>query len=115
MSSPERDSRLPKVLSSRVTIEVLYFAGCPNLEPTLTLARNVAYDLGIEPEIRQIAVDTPRDAEALAFLGSPSVRVNGRDIEPAANERTDFALGCRIYGAGGVPPRELVVTALKEA
>ena len=95
-------------------IEVLYFAGCPNHEPTLDLAREVLAELGLEAEIREVLVETPAEAQALRFVGSPSVRVDGVDIEPDARTRTDFALGCRIYEGGGVPARELLVEALRQ-
>ncbi len=77
-------------------IEVLYFAGCPNHEPTLDLAREVLGELGLEAEVREVAVETLADAEAQRFVGSPSVRVNGKDIEPEAEGRTGFALSCRM-------------------
>lgn len=96
-------------------IEILYFDGCPNYEPTLDLAREVVGELGVGGEIREVRVETAEEAERKRFLGSPSVRVNGRDIEPGAEERTDFALGCRMYRSGGVPPKELLVEALREA
>ena len=96
-------------------VEIFYFAGCPNYEPTVELAREVLGELGLEAEVVEVAVETQADAETLRFVGSPSVRVNGRDIEPEAEERTHFALSCRIYGTGGVPPRELLIEALQEA
>jgi len=96
-------------------IEVLYFAGCPNHEPTVTLVREVLGELGLEAEIREVAVETPEDAEAQRFVGSPSVRVNGRDVDPEAADRTEYALGCRMYGTSGVPPKELLKQALREA
>ena len=43
------------------------------------------------------SVASPEDAEALRFLGSPSVRVDGHDVEHGAHERVTFALGCRVY------------------
>ncbi len=95
-------------------IEILYFDGCPNHELTLDLAREVVGELGLEAEIREVRVESPEDAERERFLGSPSVRVDGKDIEPAARGKTDFALSCRLYGESGVPPRELLVAALKE-
>lgn len=56
------------------------------------------------------------EAEAYRFLGSPTLRVDGRDIEPGADERTDFGFKCRVYrGAAGLrptPPDELIVAAL---
>ncbi len=91
-------------------IEILYFDGCPNHEPTLELAREVVAELGLEAEVRQVRIETPEEATARRFLGSPSVRVNERDI---ARGREDFTLGCRMYGRGGVPPRELLVDAIR--
>jgi hypothetical protein len=96
-------------------VEILYFAGCPNHEPTVNLAREVLDDLGLEAELREIAVETPAEAEAHRFVGSPSVRVDGKDIEPEAEGRSDFALSCRMYGTGGVPPKQLLIEALQEA
>ncbi len=94
-------------------IEVLYFEGCPNLEPTLSLANEVLSELGLSGEVREVEVRTPEDAERLRFLGSPSVRVDGKDIEPGAESRTEYALCCRLYGEGGFPPKELLVAALE--
>ena len=96
-------------------IEILYFDGCPNHEPTMNLAREVASELCLDAEIREVPIETPEDAEALRFVGSPSVRVNGLDIEPAAREQSEFALSCRLYGDAGVPPKQLLVKALREA
>ena len=96
-------------------IEVLYFEGCPNHEPALDLAREVVASLGLSAPIREVAVRSPEHAEELRFLGSPSIRVDGRDIERGADERSEFGLGCRIYRAGGVPPRELLVAALRRS
>jgi hypothetical protein len=55
--------------------------------------------------VRRVAVSrcpaskhqAPTQAEEERFLGSPSVRVEGVDIEPGAGERTDFGLKCRLY------------------
>ena len=93
-------------------IEVLYFEGCPNHEPAVELAREAVRELALSDEIREIQVTTVDDAERLRFLGSPSLRVGGNDIEPGADERTDYALGCRMYGASGLPPKELLIAAL---
>ena len=96
-------------------IEILFFAGCPNHAPTLTLVREVLGGLGLEVEICEVPVETAEEAETHRFVGSPTVRVNGKDIEPDARDRTDFGLSCRIYRSGGVPPRELLVRAVREA
>jgi copper chaperone CopZ len=96
-------------------IEVLYFQGCPNHVPTVSLVRQVAAELGVKGDMHEVEVLTPEDVHRLRFLGSPSVHVNGIDIEPEARQRTDFAFGCRMYGRTGTPSRAMVEAAVKEA
>ncbi|MBW2416784.1 MAG: DUF2703 domain-containing protein [Deltaproteobacteria bacterium] len=93
-------------------IELLYFAGCPNHGPARELIDAAVSELGIEPEIEEIDVQDEGHAERLRFLGSPSIRVNGRDVEPGAESRTDYAICCRMYRASGLPARELLLAAL---
>lgn len=102
-------------------VEILYFDGCPSFEAVLPRLRRIVAEEGGDPEaIELIAVETLEAAEANRFLGSPSVRVDGRDVDPGAAQREDFGLKCRIYRpAGGqspVPPdswiREAVASAL---
>jgi copper chaperone CopZ len=100
---------------ARMRIEVLYFQGCPNHAPTVTLVSQVLAQLGVHAPVREVEVLTSDDAHRLRFLGSPSVRVNGMDIESEARHRTDFALSCRMYDGVGVPPRRLVEAAIKGA
>ena len=94
-------------------IEVLYFEGCPHFEATLSLADEVLSQLGVSAKVRKIEVRSPEDAERVRFLGSPSVRVDGKDIEPGAENRTEYALACRIYGDSGLPPKQLLVAAIQ--
>jgi hypothetical protein len=48
---------------------------------------DVSDELGLTPEIRLVNVSDAADAERLRFLGSPTIRVDGRDVEPGADER----------------------------
>ena len=102
----------------RPRVEILYFEGCPNQEPARALVERLASNLGIEPQIELLEVADP-DAVALRFLGSPTVRVDGVDVEPGGEERRDFALSCRIYrserGVAGQPDERWVREALSEA
>lgn len=58
-------------------------------------------------------------ASRLGFLGSPTIRVGGRDVEPGAGDRRDFALSCRVYrtaaGVAGQPDEVWVSEALTRA
>src|SRR5262245_12364636 len=96
-------------------VEVLYFTGCPNHDATVGLVHEVARELGLRVTVKELEVTSAEDAARVRFLGSPSVHVNGIDIEPSARSSTGYAFACRTYGDLRVPPRELLVAALKEA
>jgi len=98
-------------------IEVLYFDGCPSHEQLLPRLRHLLEGVGFDTAIELRRVETVDAAKAERFLGSPIVRVDGRDREPGAEARTDFGLKCRLYRApGGVastPPDNWVTEALE--
>lgn len=98
----------------RKTVEVLYFEGCPNHQQTSQLARDVVAELGVDATVEEVEVKTLEDAVRLRFLGSPNVHVDGVDIEPAARSSRAYGFACRTYGQAAVPPRELLVAALRE-
>ena len=101
-----------------MNIEVLYFEGCPNHLSAIEMVRETLNSLGRQDEIHQVEVHTQADAEAMAFVGSPSIRINGADVEPWARTATAFGLSCRTYLDGshrsGVPSRELLRHAISE-
>jgi len=74
---------------------------------------------GLSAPVNHIDVDTPEKAAAHRFLGSPSVRINGGDIEAGAEERDSFGLMCRTYANGaaaaGAPSVEMIRGALRLA
>lgn len=93
-------------------IDILYFKGCPNHEPAVELARDIVSNLGMEMEVHEVEILGPEEAEEHRFLGSPSIRIDGIDVEPSARDRTDFGYSCRTYSGKGLPNRELLVAAL---
>ena len=103
----------------RPRVEILYFDGCPNHEPALALVEQVAAELGLQAEIELVEVADAEAARRVRFLGSPSVRVDGRDVEPGADERSDFVLSCRVYrserGLVGQPEADWIRSALSAA
>jgi hypothetical protein len=96
-------------------IEFLYFDGCPSHERLLPTVERIAAENGARLELRR--VETPEAAERERFLGSPTVRVDGADVDPTAAQRQDFGLKCRIYrsadGASPIPPERWIRAALK--
>ena len=97
-------------------IEVLYFDGCPNHERLLDHLPRLLEREGLDAEIALHRVSDPEHAQSERFLGSPTIRVNGRDIDPSAASRTDYGLKCRLYqtpeGLTGLPPDEWILDAL---
>ena len=99
---------------SRIQIEVLYFEDCPNHLPTVERVSTILREEGCNADVREVLVPDVDTAQRVNFPGSPTVRVNGIDIEPAALDRQDFGLMCRRY-AGGVPSHELIRAAVRSA
>jgi hypothetical protein len=104
-------NRIDEVATLR--IRVLYFDDCPNYEPAVELVRRTAEELGVDANIEHVYIDSTESARANRFLGSPTIQVEGVDIDPAARDREDFGVSCRRYGNSGVPPREMIVNALR--
>lgn len=96
-------------------IEILYFEGCPNVVPTEERVRSVIAALRMPVKIELVPIADVERAREEHFLGSPSVRIDGRDLEDASSDA--FEMRCRVYRDGirttGVPPAALVEDALQ--
>ena len=97
-------------------IEVLYFEGCPTWRETVERVERTVERLGVDAGVEAVEVESDQQARDLGFVGSPSVRVDGEDIEPGASAEGTVGLGCRVYpteeGMSGMPPVEMVEAAL---
>jgi hypothetical protein len=85
----------------RPQVEILYFAGCPNYQRVRELIERTAAELSVEPHVDLVEVSDTDAADELRFLGSPTVRVDGCDVEPGAEARSDFTFSCRLYRTDG--------------
>ena len=98
-----------------MNIELLYFDGCSTWRDALDAIRGVLAEAGRDEEVRLVKVESHEEAQRLRFLGSPTVRVDGRDVEsPIATE--GYGLECRIYWVGGkptgLPPKDSLAAAI---
>jgi hypothetical protein len=78
-------------------VEVLYVRDCPHYLGTLALVERVRAELGIDTELRTSLIVDQAAADQARFPGSPTVRVNGHDVEPGSELVTEYVVGCRLY------------------
>lgn len=97
-------------------IEFLYFKGCPGHKSALSLLEQIILEKDIEASIEKIEVTSPELAMQHRFLGSPSIRINGVDIE-GREVPSEYGLKCRIYSETNswIPSIAVLRKALQEA
>lgn len=119
-------------------IQLLYILNCPWCLKTKKLMRQALEELKVKAEIEEILIDSEKKAKEYKFLGSPTVRINGKDIEQEVNKgqclsceelaeqlknTTDFVkqeckCGCRIYYYQDkqypYPPEQMLKEAIKK-
>jgi hypothetical protein len=77
-------------------VELLWWDGCPSWPGALEELKTVMGELGIDPEAVELReVTSDEEAERERFAGSPTIRVDGRDVVPANGE--PIGLACRVY------------------
>jgi hypothetical protein len=95
-------------------IEVLYVPGCPNYEPAVQRLRAVLESQSLQAEIRSLQISSEDQANALLFPGSPTIRIDGEDVEQ--HETVAPSLACRLYAnRSGVPSEESLWIAISNA
>ncbi len=81
---------------SMTLVELLYWRGCPSYPAALAELRAAMAEVGVDPgSLEQIEVHDEREAAQQRFPGSPTIRVDGRDVVDAGD--AEPALNCRIY------------------
>jgi hypothetical protein len=102
-----------------IHVKILYFAGCPNHDGLADHIRQLLTDHHLPAHVVEVRIDTDNDAQRLAFLGSPTIRINGTDVDPAAATRHGYGLQCRLYrtasGLHGTPPDNWILNAAHRA
>jgi hypothetical protein len=105
------------VVDEQMQIELLYWEGCPSHPEALALLERVLAERGIDVPVQLHEVFTDDEAVELRFPGSPTIRVDGRDIDPVGAESPP-SLTCRIYWlpdgrVSPIPSREQLEEALR--
>ena len=82
-------------------IEVLVVDNCPSYPLALDLLYRVLREEGLSVPIDVLRMSSHEDAVRTRFLGSPTIQINGEDVEGGARARQDFGLKCRLYTVDG--------------
>ncbi len=102
-----------------IRIEIFYFDGCPSYHEASENVNTALRELGVQAEVHLIAVTTNEEAAASKFLGSPSVRVEGVDVEMSHDPQADYSLRCRRYAfegsVQGFPSTSILRLAIEKA
>lgn len=97
-------------------VELLWFSDCPNHGAARRMLEEVIAEVAPGTTIRAVDATDPVTAERVRFPGSPTIRVDGRDIDPTYSDPGDYTPRCRLYrtsaGLRGLPERRWLVDAL---
>lgn len=97
-------------------VEILYTDECPFWKEVVKLVEEVNKELRTEATIKKVKIANEQVAKKLRFPGSPTIRINGVDIDPEAKEAKSF-IGCRIYRYKNrifeSPPKEMITDSFQ--
>lgn len=97
---------------------MLYVAECPSHSAAVQMVKDVLTAQGVSAEVREVLITHSEMARELRFCGSPTIRINGRDVATEPLRPPSFALSCRFYADSkyaGLPPAEMVHRAVIQA
>ena len=97
-------------------VSFLYYEECPSHDLALERLREVMAEEGISDEVEVLKVETEDQARELRFVGSPTIRVDGQDIDSPSDPR--YALTCRAYRLeddriSPLPSKDMIRRALR--
>ncbi len=100
--------------NGKVRVEFLYFQSCPGHRQALLNLKAALRESAVRADLILINVTSPKQAEKVRFQGSPSIRVNGKDLD---GRDEGFSYGCRIYQIAGkitpTPTKDFIQERIK--
>ncbi len=98
-------------------VEFLWFSECPHHSTARRLLQDVIARVAPETPIHDVDATDPAVADRIRFPGSPTIRVDGRDVDPNHIDSGDYTPRCRLYrtreGLRGLPERRWIEDALR--
>jgi hypothetical protein len=79
-----------------MTVELLWWEGCPSHPEALADLERILREEGVPADVTRIEIEDDEEARRERFPGSPTIRIDGRDIVPP-EEGEPYSLTCRVY------------------
>ena len=102
-----------------MTIELLWFQDCPNHHAAETMLNEILREFGVKEVIERVEVPDAEVGKRLTFPGSPTIRINGLDVEPGWQACDDCTPRCRLYltseGLRGLPEKGWIWQGIETA
>jgi hypothetical protein len=100
-----------------LSIDLLYYEDCPHYEEAAQALREVLEEEDVAAEVHMVTIAPGEDAEIWGFIGSPTIHINGQDLEAEVYKETPYQGHCRVYIYKNkpceFPPKEMIREALK--
>jgi len=104
---------------ARMNVTFIWFDECANYRAARRLLQEVMEERGVKDVVEEVNATSHQVAEQYRFPGSPTIRIDGEDIEPGFVDPGDYTPRCRLYatpsGLGGLPERRWIEDALDRA
>jgi arsenate reductase len=95
-------------------LELLYAKGCPSFREARKFVHDTVKSLGLRITLKKIEIKNESDLKRYSFPGSPTIRINGKDVEPDTAQASGLA--CRVYSNGGnLPDRDVLKCTIAKA
>ncbi len=100
-----------------LNIRLMHVPGCHSWKDALDVLEEAMVEAGIKSTISINIIETDEEAAQFKFVGSPSIHINGEDVDALSKKITQYrASSCRPYFYEGrsydYPPKEMIVSAL---
>jgi glutaredoxin len=100
-------------------VDVLYYEDCPHYKEAADALKEVLAEEHVEARVTMVKVAKGGEAEAFGFIGSPTILVDGHDVQRGMDHTSPFQGHCRIYRWRGnvfeIPPKDMIREALKRS
>jgi hypothetical protein len=80
-----------------IEIDFLYWSECPSHSEAWDALQRLLAEIGVSATVNRRVIQTDEEAAQVCFIGSPTIRVSGHDVDPQTPIDAPARLTCRLY------------------